>query len=74
MVLAPAIAVLHDVGRYPDNGIAERYERLGLSVRQREKLKQALIDQELIREELQTTRAGKLRVIRLTRKKAVTIV
>ena len=62
----PGIALLHDVERYPDSGIAERYKRLGLSVRQGQRIKNALIDQELIREELQTIRTGKLRVIRLT--------
>jgi len=64
--LTRARAFLKDVQRYPDNGVAERYKRLGLSVRQGQKIKNQLVDDGLIMEQVQTTRIGKLRVIRLT--------
>jgi hypothetical protein len=57
---------LRDVSRYPDSGIAERYKRLGLSVRQGQRQKQALIDQRLIMEEVEVTHTAKRRVVRLT--------
>lgn len=60
------LAFLRDVSKYPDSGIAERYKRLGLSVRQGQRLKQELIECGLIREELEFTRTAKRRVIRLT--------
>ena len=63
---APSHALLADVHGYPDSGIAERYKRLGLSVRQGQKLKEQLIREGLVEEQLQTTHSGKLRVIRLT--------
>lgn len=62
----PQIAFLTDVAAFPDSGIAERYRRLGLSVRQGQKLKAALVAQGLIQDELETTRTGKVRVVRLT--------
>lgn len=57
---------LRDVADYPDGGIAERYKRLGLSVRAGERIKRTLAEAGLIQEEVQTTARGKLRVIRLT--------
>ena len=62
----PELAFIQDVDRYPDSGVAERYKRLGLSVRQGQKLRDSLIGKELIRAEIQTIRYGKLPVIRLT--------
>jgi hypothetical protein len=59
-------ALLQDVERYPDSGIAERYKRLGLSVRQGQKAKNTLVDSGLVVEEVQATRVGKLRVLGLT--------
>lgn len=62
----PQRALLTDIARFPESGIAERYKRLGLSVRQGQKTKEALLARGLIQEEIQTTSRGKLRVIRLT--------
>lgn len=55
-----------DVATFPDGGIAERYKRLGWSVRQGQKVKAALIRKGLISEEIRTTPRGKIRIIRLT--------
>ena len=57
---------LRDVADYPDGGVAERYKRLGLSVRAGERIKRTLAKAGLIHEEVQTNARGKLRVIRLT--------
>ena len=57
---------LDDVERYPEGGIAMRYKRLGLSVRQGQKLKDRLIEEGWVTEEIRTTPRGKVRVIRLT--------
>ncbi|MCC6681641.1 MAG: ATP-binding protein [Phycisphaeraceae bacterium] len=59
-------AFLLDVARYADSGVAERFRRLGLSVRQGQKIKERLIGQQLICEELKTTRYGRVRIVRLT--------
>ena len=61
-----SLAMLQDIQRFPASGIAERYKRLGLSVRQGQKLKRRLIDALLIAEQIVTTHAGKLRVVQLT--------
>lgn len=61
-------ALLDDVAAFPDGGVAERYKRLGLSVRQGQKLKDALVKEGLIQEQLEITANGKLRVIRLSEK------
>ena len=58
--------MLRDIQRFPDSGIAERYKRMGLSVRQGQKLKLRLIDAGFIVEHMLTTHAGKLRVVQLT--------
>ncbi|MHC4154843.1 MAG: hypothetical protein ACYST6_07980 [Planctomycetota bacterium] len=62
------IAFLKDVQEYPESGIAARYKRLGLSVRQGQKLKQSLLEKGLIEERQETTKTGRLTVIRLTEK------
>jgi len=62
------IAFLKDVQEFPDSGIAARYKRLDLSVRQGQKLKAKLLEKELIEEYQETTKSGRLRVIRLTEK------
>jgi tRNA-binding EMAP/Myf-like protein len=59
---------LSDVRTYPDSGIAERYKRLGLSVRQGQKLKAYLIKSGLITEAREHTHTGRLTRIRLTEK------
>ncbi len=61
-----ALAFLADVREFPESGVAERYKRMGLSVRQGQKLKEVIVEKGLVREQVQTTRSGKLRVIRLT--------
>jgi len=60
------IAFLKDVVDNPDSGVAARYKRLGLSGRQGQKLKNRLLEQGLIEEQLGTTPAGRLMSIRLT--------
>ena len=62
------IAFLKDVQEYPESGIAARYKRLDLSVRQGQKLKAKLLEKELIEERQETTKTGRLRAIRLTEK------
>jgi len=59
-------AFLSDVERFPNSGIAERYRRLGLTVRLGQKLKAHYIEKGLLQEYIQTTHQGRLRVIRLT--------
>ncbi|GAF88360.1 unnamed protein product [marine sediment metagenome] len=58
--------LLADVAEFPESGIAERYKRLGISVRQGQKIKDKLIEKKMIQEQVQTISRGKLRVIRLT--------
>jgi hypothetical protein len=62
----PALAFLSDVQAHPESGVAARYKRLELSVRQGQKLKDKLVEQELIQEHEKRTLIGRLRVIRLT--------
>ena len=59
-------AFLRDVQENPDSGVAARYRRLGLSVRQGQKVKAKLLEKKLIEEKLETTGVGRLTVIRLT--------
>ena len=61
-------AFLQDVVDHPESGVAARYQRLGLSGRQGQKLKTKLIDQGLIEEQLETTRGGRLMTVRVTAK------
>jgi len=51
---------LQDVLEYPDSGIAERYKRLGISVRQGQKLKARLVEKGLIEEAEKKTKTGRL--------------
>ena len=62
------LAFLKDVEEYPESGIAARYKRIGISVRQGQKLKEKLLQQGLIEESEETTKTGRLRVISLTEK------
>jgi len=57
---------LEDIRDYPESGVARRYRRLGLSVRQGQKLKRKLLDDHLIEEREERTTTGRLRLIRLT--------
>jgi hypothetical protein len=63
---SPEQAFLLDVAEFPDSGVAERYKRLGLSVRQGQKLKAGAVTKKLIQEETVINHRGKLHVIRLT--------
>lgn len=59
---------LQDVLSHPESGIAGRYKRLGISVRQGQKLKARLVAEGFVLEMLETIRTGSMRVIRLTEK------
>jgi hypothetical protein len=61
-----SIAFLTDVRDHPESGVAARYKRLGLSVRQGQKLKGKLLQQNLIEERDEHTQTGRLKRIRLT--------
>jgi hypothetical protein len=62
------MAFSRDVQDYPDSGIAARYKRLGLSVRQGQKLKSQALQQSLIQETIEITKIGRQTFIRLTEK------
>jgi hypothetical protein len=63
-----AVAFLKDVLEYPDSGVAARYKRLGLSVRQGQKLLAKLLEHGLIEQHPEITKTGRLNVIRLAAK------
>lgn len=67
------MAFLKDIQEHPDSGVAARYERLGLSVRQGQKLIEKLFEEGLIEQRLETTRTGRVRVIRLAEKGKVAL-
>ncbi|MFC1794068.1 ATP-binding protein [Planctomycetota bacterium] len=67
------IALLKDVEESPDSGIAARYKRLGLSVRQGQKVKTKLLEQGLIEEDQETTRIGRRTVVQLSEKGKVVL-
>jgi hypothetical protein len=60
------LAFLRDVQDNPDSGIAQRYKRLGLSVRQGQKLKQTEIQKGLVQESMETTPEGRVKLLCLT--------
>lgn len=62
------IEFLRDIHEHPDSGVAARYTRLGLSVRQGQKLIEKLFVDGLIEQRLETTKSGRVREIRLTEK------
>ena len=62
------IAFLQDIRSYPESGIAERYKRLGISVRQGQKIKNKTLKDELIEEHTETIRTGRIKFIKLTEK------
>ena len=64
------IHFLGDVMKHAESGVAERYKRLNLSVRQGQKIKARLVSDCLIEEHRKRTRTGVVRVIRLTEKGA----
>lgn len=57
---------LRDVQEYPGSGVAARYMRLGLSVRQGQQVKDKLIEAGLIQEKKVMTATGRMVVIELT--------
>jgi len=61
-------AFLQDVADHPEGGVAARYQRLGLSARQGQKLKLKMLEKGLMEEHLETTRVGRLMVIRPSEK------
>ena len=61
-------AFLEDIQQYPDSGIAARYKRLEVSVRQGQNIKTMVLNQGLIEERTQTTKTGRIKVISLTKK------
>jgi len=61
-------AFLLDVASYPESGIAARYKRMAISVRQGQKLKAQLVSAGLIEESEEHTKTGRIRKIRLTEK------
>jgi len=62
------LSFLQDIQRDPDSGIANRYKRLQISVRQGQKLKNIMLSEELIQEHNKITRAGRMKVIQMTNK------
>ncbi|MGD0572889.1 MAG: DUF87 domain-containing protein [Sedimentisphaerales bacterium] len=64
----PIIQLLRDIQDYPDSGIAARYKRLGLSVRQGQKLKAKALELSLAHERPETTRTGRQTLTQLTEK------
>ena len=63
---AAVLAFMYDIERYPDSGIAQRYKRLKVSVRQGQKMKSNLLGKHLIEEYIETTTKGRLKIIKLT--------
>ena len=62
----PIMQLLKDIQDYPDSGIAARYKRLGISVRQGQKLKSHAIEQALVRELHQTTHLGRIIILQIS--------
>jgi hypothetical protein len=60
------IQFLQDIRDYPDSGIAARYKRLSLSVRQGQKIKSHALKKTLIVEHVGTTAVGRLTVLTLS--------
>jgi hypothetical protein len=65
---ALVLAFLNDVAAHPESGIAERYKRLGISVRQGQTLKFRLLEVEMIEDREELTATGRIRKIRLMEK------
>jgi len=62
------ITLLTDIGKYPSCGVAARYRRLGISVRQGQKITSRLLEKALIHDGLEITTFGRRRTLRLTEK------
>ncbi len=61
-----SLAFLKDVVEFPESGVANRYKRLGISVRQGQKLKEHLVKEGLVTETLEQTSKGMIRIVRVT--------
>ena len=59
-------AFLKDVVDHPESGVAARYKRLGISVRQGQKLKGQLLLDGQIEEHEERTHIGRVKTVRLT--------
>jgi hypothetical protein len=64
----PEGAFLRDVAQYPEGGVAARYQRLGVSVRQGQRIKLNLAQKGLVTDHEERTATGRRRVVRLTEK------
>jgi hypothetical protein len=64
----PLVKLLEDIRDYPEGGIAARYRRLGLSVRQGQKLKAQAIAGSFVKKSVETTRVGRIMVLKLSQK------
>lgn len=60
------LAFLKDIQAYPDSGIAQRYKRLNISVRQGQKLKEIAIKSGFVNESTKITTNGRLKVLQLS--------
>jgi hypothetical protein len=59
---------LEDICNYPDSGIAARYKRLGISVRQGQKVKARAIEDQLIDEQYENTHVGRIITLEISAK------
>jgi len=62
------LAFLWDIKHFPGSGIAARYKRLEVSVRQGQKIKNKTLKSDLVEEHIETVRTGRIKIIRLTEK------
>lgn len=65
---AARIRFLRDIVENPESGVAARYKRIGLSVRQGQRLKGKLVLLGMLDEREERTATGRLHIIRLTEK------
>lgn len=61
-------AFLVDIAKYPVSGVAKRYERIKISSRRGNKIKEALLGRNLIEEESIVIKAGRTVLLRLSKK------
>ena len=61
-------AFLTDIQKHPESGIAQRYKRLGVSVRQGQRIRGRLAAEGFITDIKEPTRTGSIRITRLTSK------
>ncbi len=63
-----AVAFLQDIKDNPQSGIAARYKRLSISVRQGQKIKEKLLEKALIQQAKQKTETGRINMLKITQK------